>query len=436
MADYYPLISRAVSNMGSSTPEQRRALYERATNALVGQLRNADPPVSEEELERERKALEDAIRRVETEANGGVDREVFAGMLDDAVAEAVAEQRPPPLPAAETPAQPPATPDEAFGEARRVPETPPPAPEKLRPQAPRPQVRERRWVRGAVILGALAIVVALIGVPAYMLRHQPADFAPRPEASVQPSEPDRKVQDRLAGEDAAPSAPQEQTVAGQQAPAPVQAPETPAPSPGPAAQPETAQQNAAPSAPASEPVPVLQRAILVEEPNEGSKELRQTVGRVLWRLDSVPGGVGEPLDAAVRAEVDLSDAGLKAEILIRRNRDAALPASHTIETKFVASDQAANGKVRDVGVPEMRQEEATRGTPLAGIAVPVTENLFLTGLSNLPADVQRNLESLRGRNWFMLPLRFANGRRAVLLFEKGGPGERTIADAIQAWRQG
>ena len=98
MADYFPLISRAVSNMGTSTPEQRRALYERATNALVQQLRNADPPISEDEIDRERVALEDAIRRVESEASGGVDRAVFADMLHDAVAEAVAEQRPPPPP--------------------------------------------------------------------------------------------------------------------------------------------------------------------------------------------------------------------------------------------------------------------------------------------------------------------------------------------------
>jgi hypothetical protein len=427
MADYYPLISRAVSNMGSSTPEQRRALYERATNALVGQLRNADPPVSEEEIERERKALEEAIRRVETDANGGVDREVFAGMLENAVAEAVAEQRPPPL---EARAEPAAGNDQPEQEQPRA-EASQPAPERLRPQAPRPQVRERSWVRGTVILGALAIVVALIGVPAYMLRHQPADFAPRPDAAGQPAEPDRKIQDRLAGDGGAAAPADGQTAAAQPAPA---APSEPAP-----AAPAPDQQPAAPAqqpAAANQPVPVLQRAILVEEPNEGSKDLKQTVGRVLWRLDSVPGGVGEPLDAAVRADVDLSDAGLKAEILIRRNRDAALPASHTIETKFLATDKATNGKVRDVGVPEMRQEEATRGTPLAGIAVPVTENLFLTGLSNLPADVQRNLESLRTRNWFMLPLRFANGRRAVLLFEKGGPGDRTVTDALQAWQQG
>ena len=36
----------------------------------------------------------------------------------------------------------------------------------------------------------------------------------------------------------------------------------------------------------------------------------------------------------------------------------------------------------------------------------------------------------------MVPLRFTNGRRALLLIEKGPTGTRTIADAIQSWQQG
>ena len=86
-------------------------------------------------------------------------------------------------------------------------------------------------------------------------------------------------------------------------------------------------------------------------------------------------------------------------------------------------------------MPEMRNEETVRGTPLAGIAVPVTENMFLIGLSNLPADITRNIELLRQRNWLMTPLRFANGRRALLLFEKGPTGDRTVSDAFNGWQQ-
>ncbi len=68
MADYYPLIARAVGGLDSNTGENRRALYERARAALVNQLRGVDPPLDEDEITRERLALEEAIRRVETEA--------------------------------------------------------------------------------------------------------------------------------------------------------------------------------------------------------------------------------------------------------------------------------------------------------------------------------------------------------------------------------
>src|SRR5580700_2794591 len=67
MADYHPLIARAIDGLGTSTGEARRALYERARAALVAQLRSIDPPLSEADITRERLALEDAIRKVEAD---------------------------------------------------------------------------------------------------------------------------------------------------------------------------------------------------------------------------------------------------------------------------------------------------------------------------------------------------------------------------------
>src|SRR6195256_825062 len=68
MADYYPLISRAVAGLERNTGENRRALYERARTALVAQLRGVDPPLNESDITRERLALEESIRKVESEA--------------------------------------------------------------------------------------------------------------------------------------------------------------------------------------------------------------------------------------------------------------------------------------------------------------------------------------------------------------------------------
>src|SRR5437899_558921 len=68
MADYYPLIAKAVSGLEKSTGEVRRALYDRARTALLAQLRGVEPALSEPDITRERLALEEAIRKVEAEA--------------------------------------------------------------------------------------------------------------------------------------------------------------------------------------------------------------------------------------------------------------------------------------------------------------------------------------------------------------------------------
>src|SRR5476649_2710289 len=69
MADYYPLIARAIAGLDPSAPgESRRPLYERARAALIAQLRSVQPPLSEAEITRERLSLEEAVRKVESEA--------------------------------------------------------------------------------------------------------------------------------------------------------------------------------------------------------------------------------------------------------------------------------------------------------------------------------------------------------------------------------
>jgi hypothetical protein len=66
MADYRPLLIRAISRLDSNTPAARQGVYARARAALVALLNGQDHPhASEEDFERERRALEDAIGKVE-----------------------------------------------------------------------------------------------------------------------------------------------------------------------------------------------------------------------------------------------------------------------------------------------------------------------------------------------------------------------------------
>ena len=68
MADYYSLLFRAVSNLPKSSPASaRRAIYDRARKALIGQLRSLKPPLPESDIAREENALDVAVKRLEAE---------------------------------------------------------------------------------------------------------------------------------------------------------------------------------------------------------------------------------------------------------------------------------------------------------------------------------------------------------------------------------
>jgi hypothetical protein len=120
---------------------------------------------------------------------------------------------------------------------------------------------------------------------------------------------------------------------------------------------------------------------------------------------------------------------------LRRNTDASLPASHTVEIMFRLPQDFPPGGVSNVPGILMKQSEQTRGVPLAGLAVKVTNGFFLIGLSAAEADRERNVQMLKERQWFDIPVVYTNNRRAILAVEKGTPGERVFAEAFSAWQQ-
>jgi hypothetical protein len=418
MADYYPLISRALDGLSDKSPDMRRAVYERARSALMAQLQSLNPPLPVGEITRERLALDEAIDRVEAEHTP---RE--------------APRAPPTSPAPAGTSTPPPAPAAPAADMRRsLPEAAPPAatvrPEPARDPVPEgdyddfapedalpPPVRERPRIgtvtritpdqgrRRAIILGSvLVVVMGLIAAAAWLLRVQPSEFQEQPsvEASKAP-EGDTKLSDRMTG-DRPPA----------QTPAP--APATPGLSP-----------------PRSE-MPVAQRAILYEENQGDPQNPKASPGRALWRLDALNPGQAQALETVVRANIEAPPAGLSLALSIRRNTDSTLPASHIIELTFTMAGDDPNRIVRDVGLLQFKAEEAVRGTPLAGLPVPVKDNVFLIGMSNLPGDMERNRELMLRRNWIDLPIRFASGQRAILSFEKGVSGDQVINDAFRQWQ--
>ncbi len=68
MADYYSLLAKAVANLpNKSMVSARRAIYERARKALIGQLRTLEPALAEPDVKREEANLDAAIVRLEAQ---------------------------------------------------------------------------------------------------------------------------------------------------------------------------------------------------------------------------------------------------------------------------------------------------------------------------------------------------------------------------------
>jgi hypothetical protein len=119
---------------------------------------------------------------------------------------------------------------------------------------------------------------------------------------------------------------------------------------------------------------------------------------------------------------------------LQRNADKTLPASHTVEVVFTLPPDFAHGSVQNVPGVLMKETEQTRGVPLAGLAVKVTDGYFLIGLSAVDSEMQRNISLLKSP-WFDVPIVYSDGRRAILAVEKGTPGDRAFTAAFAAWKQ-
>lgn len=474
MADYYPLISRAIAGLKEDSHETRRAVYQKARMALDHQLRAVRPALSEADIARERLALDEAIGKIEAERTRTADMLSLAWMSADT-------DLPPVAPSANASSVNASVetirPDTALSQAVNVPQehaptaalsdkshnTPQSAHQKthqsalatlqtesvsahaqndfqsasgnppslvspaslaesglenlisrerprmstLEPSLVNDHQRKRRMILG----GALGCTIALIAGVAIYFRDKPAVLPQIEQPVSRPLEADAKIVERLT--DRTGSSNTENT--------------------------KTAQTNAAPqNAPQREQIAIAQKAFLYE-PNtaDPSKENIAFIGRAIWRVDMVSAGDGQPLETALRGDIDVPDAGLTLTLLLRKNADLTLPASHILQMTFGKTANTVDNQriVKDAGVPQFKQDEAAlRGTPLAGLPVPIADGVFLVGLSNVPSDVTRNLDLLATKMWFDIPIRYANGRKAVLAVEKGLPGERAVSEVLKAWK--
>jgi hypothetical protein len=538
MADYYPLIARAIAALDPNAPgESRRALYERARTALIAQLRSVQPPLSESEITRERLSLEEAVRKVESEAAqrardasrpGGGSRSGSGDAFRRASARAAeGTSSAPPQPPSTTssapprPARPAAPPsrnerpplggdDQGDRDAQRQarpprpqspPAPPPPMPEPPVPPAGRDRSASRRpqdsapppvpqapGVRGfrditadADDLGRAAAQANRAARRTYANVPSPSPEFDRLEPSLEnrggdtdepysydesmeeaeryaaqpPSPRPRIPSDREAKKRTGSAFPFKsaiaigivlilvgagilwgkqvvQTVSGLFKPSATQVVESPKDASQPQTKPKIPDRVGQPSSTEQPAAPVAQKVVLYDEDPSDPKG-KQYVGTVVWRTEPIKASGNQKADIAVRADIDIPDRKFKMTMSFRRNTDSSLPASHTAELTFILPPDFSGGGVANVPGILMKSNEQARGTPLAGLAVKVTDGFFLVGLSNVEADRARNIQLLKERSWFDIPLVYTNQRRAIIAIEKGAPGERAFNDAFAAW---
>jgi hypothetical protein len=515
MADYYSLLSRAVSNLPKSSPASaRRAIYDRARKALIGQLRSLKPALPESDIAREENALDAAVSRLEAEFEPPAAAPPVAPTPPPA--RPAAPARPPlaptrpavplkaaaiglkpgaaplsaPVPVAAlgsgagaaaaaptvgVPLRPPATPTSATSallasfsagmvRAKNAPETNAPAPpvsaasaeaegpdnaprigsplEAATPHAdvdpPRPGAPSR------IALGrsnpwpwiALAVVVGLVGsiaVAAFLFRERPQDLAIKepvePTPTVTPAANGQKIVERVG---AAPTGAASDAPSPPPAPSPsststAAAPATPTPSPA------AAQTAAAPTTPTVAAVlPVTARAAMLVATAADAQKPAVTIGTVVW--STAPALPGQPGSLGVKADIEIPDLKMHATMTLRKNTDAALPASHTIDLRLVFDEGSPIKGVKDIDLPRMRRDDSPNADPLLGVKVKINDSYFLIGLNRADADVARNIDEIATRGWFDFPLLLNDDRIAKLTFEKAADGERVINEALAAWK--
>ena len=296
----------------------------------------------------------------------------------------------------------------------------------LRPQAPRP-VQPRRFGPAAIV--ATVVVLALmigIGIAAWRYRDRPDQMATVTKADPQGSseaQPGKIVERANRPTDTTVQPDDDVSAGGATLPAPVGSDASPADQAG----------SQSSGATVDSGIAVAQRAALLVDAPDDPQKVKTYPGTVVWHVDSVSPGQGQPLEAAVKADIDIPDAKLKVTMLMQKNPEPQLPASHTIECHFLPQPGNALGNVKQINVPEMRKDDDSQtGDPLTGVPVAITENYFLVGLSRGAAENQ-NLRLIMERNWFDLSVLFTPNKLGKITFEKGASGQHVLEDATKAW---
>jgi hypothetical protein len=170
--------------------------------------------------------------------------------------------------------------------------------------------------------------------------------------------------------------------------------------------------------------------LLIADPHD-EKKFDAIAGTAQW--STIAPNAGQPQTLGVRIDVDIPARKLHATLMLQKNTEAGLSASHTLDLRFNFDDGADIRGIADMGLPQLREEHAATGTKLVAVRVKIDDRHYIVGLTSSDSDVAQNLDLLAHRSWLDIPLLFDSGRIAKLTFEKGASGERVMSEALDAW---
>lgn len=172
------------------------------------------------------------------------------------------------------------------------------------------------------------------------------------------------------------------------------------------------------------------QSLLLEAADAGQTGAIPFSGTVDWSR-----GQDETNQPTLVGRASIPARNLAVDILIRKNSDPSLPASHLMEINFVVPETFIGGSIAGLPGVLLKNEELVQGVPLVGASARVVGNTFLFALSASPQDTANNSTLLTTRRWMDLAVIYATGKRAILTLEKDEAAVALFNDVFSAWSQ-
>ncbi|MCB9994547.1 MAG: hypothetical protein H6873_12935 [Hyphomicrobiaceae bacterium] len=170
------------------------------------------------------------------------------------------------------------------------------------------------------------------------------------------------------------------------------------------------------------------QSLLLEASSTGQTGAVPYSGTVSWER-----GVDELGAPTLIGKATIPARNLSVQVLIRRNADPTLPASHLFEIEFKTSDTFVGGSIASFGGILFKNEELVPGKALVGAPARIFENMFLFALSSSDQDVKNNVPLMRDDKWMDLALIYGTGRQAIVTLEKDDAAQQLFNDVFAAW---